>query len=155
MHPSVPSFVSPPHRRYFTSWSCQNEILSTLKWKRPFFLVHEADPKHGGKPWADLISGCPIALEASGRFGALPEEYVTTGGVGDFRRWAHDGWFVRGTQAPTRTVQLEFARLIMDGREPIQWHRLPDFQTIALKSIAEHTLKHLVRQHPLTRVAFT
>ena len=27
--------------KYFTSWSCQNEIKSTLKWKRPFFLVHE------------------------------------------------------------------------------------------------------------------
>ena len=27
--------------KYFTSLSCQNEILSTLKWKRPFFLVHE------------------------------------------------------------------------------------------------------------------
>ena len=111
--------------KYFTSWSCQNEIKSTLKWKRPFFIVHEADPKHGGKPWADLVAECPVKLEASGRFGALPDEYLTAQGEGDVKRWAREGWFARATEAPTRTVQLDFAQLIFDGQEPIMWHRLP------------------------------
>ena len=80
--------------KYFTSWSCQNEIRSTLKWKRPFFLVHEADPKHGGKPWAALVAECPAVLEASGRFGALPDECIGAdagGRVGGCKagvRWA-------------------------------------------------------------------
>ena len=128
--------------KYFTSWSCQNEIKSSLKWKRPFFLVHEADPKHGGKPWADLVAECPLMLEASDRFGALPEEYLTAKGEGDVNRWALDGWFARAPEAPTRKVQLEFAKRIFDGQEPIMWHRLPDFQQIALKGIAGHVLKH-------------
>ena len=111
--------------KYFTSGSCQNEIRSTLKWKRPFFLVHEADPKHGGKPWAELVNDCPAELEASGRFGALPDEYLTADGVGDINKWAHEGWFARAEDAPTHMVQLEFAKLIFDRQEPIMWHRLP------------------------------
>ena len=127
---------------YFTSWSCQNEIKSVLKWRRPFFHVHEADPKHGGKPWATLKAKCPAVLEASGRFGALPDEYIAADGRGDYRRWERDGWFQRATRAPTREVTLEFAKLILEGQTPIMWHRLPDFQQIALKSIATQTLRH-------------
>ena len=127
--------------QYFTSWSCQNEILSTLKWKRPFFLVHEADPKHGGKPWADLKAECPLELLARGRFGGLLNEYISSDGRGDFQRWARDGWFMRPTEAPTLERQVQFAKSVVDGQTPIMWHRLPVFQTIALKAIAEQVGK--------------
>ena len=128
--------------KYFTSWSCQNEILSTLKWRRPFFLVHEADPKHGGKLWAELAADCPATLEASGRFGTLPEAYISADRMGDVRKWERDGWFERASDAPTLKAVLNFADLVLTGRQPIMWHRLPDFQQLTLKAIAEEILRH-------------
>ena len=126
--------------KYFTSWSCQNEILSTLKWKRPFFLVHEPDPKHGGKPWVQLVTECPTKLNGSGRFGALPLDFIGADGRGDYNLWAHAGWFERVAEAPTDSVDLDFSTLVLEGQTPIMWHRLPDYQQIALKSVAEKTL---------------
>ena len=136
---AVQLFVSD---KYLTSWSCQNEILSTLKWRRPFFLVHEADPKNGGKLWAKLAAGCPATLEAAGQFGTLPEEYISADRKGDVRKWERDGWFERTSEAPTLKAVLNFADLVLTGRQPIMWHRLPDFQQLALKAIAGETLRH-------------
>eukprot|EP00966_Prymnesium_polylepis_P044658 1034687-Prymnesium_polylepis.1 len=121
----------------------QNEILSTFKWRRPFFLVHEADPKHGGKPWAQLVADCPVELTAAGRFGSLPHEYRGPDGRGDFAKWARHGWFAKAAEAPTTTQQIQLADLIFgphrtsfgprrtasdlfEGQAPIMWHRLPD-----------------------------
>ena len=39
-------------------------------------------------------------------------------------------------------MEYKWAQMLFEGREPIMWHRLPDFQQMALKAIAEQTLKH-------------
>ena len=132
-------FVS---KGYFTSYSCQNEIKSTLKWRRPFFLVHESDPKNGGKPWAELVAECPTELEAVGIFGALPNEYIDIAGSADLSKWRSDGRFEEGAAAPTQSVTYRFAQRVVQGREPIMWHRIPDFQELALKQMGEHVVRH-------------
>ena len=117
--------------KYFTSYACQGEIKSTLKWKRPFFLAHEADPSHGGKPWADIVSQIPIELEARGMWGLLPEEYIGADGRGDVEKWRRDGWFERMAEAPVRSDRLLVRDRLIDGSEPIMWHRLPDVRAAA------------------------
>ena len=112
-----------------------------LKWRRPFFYVHEADPKHGGKPWAELVAECPETLHASGRFGMLPSDYVTDGKC-DVLKWAADGHFKSVDGAPTVTVELAKAQLRLDDAEPIVYHRLADFELVSLKQIARQTLIH-------------
>ena len=62
---------------YFGSRACQAEIKSTLKWHTPIVLLHEADPNHGGKPWAEFEAECPETLEAEGH--PAPPGYNTTG----------------------------------------------------------------------------
>ena len=86
----------------------------------------QADPKHGGKPWAQLIADCPNKLEATGRFGSLPAEYIGADGKSDYAKWDRDGWFANVAEAPTITKQIEFASQIFQGQTPIMWHRLPD-----------------------------
>ena len=113
-----------------------------LKWGRPFFVVHESDPKHSGKPWAELVLSCPVELDAGGRFGALPEDYLTASGVPDLKKWERAGWFERPAEAPTLAVTHRLAELVVQDQEPILWHRLPAFQQIALRQIGEQTLRH-------------
>jgi hypothetical protein len=124
--------------QYFTSESCQNEMMLTLKWQRPFFLVHEACRKNGGKSWSDLVSDCSVKVLAGEQFGQLPAEYFIATSAGsnnrrpDVGRWAGKGWFTRVEKAPLLTVDLELANLIFDKQEPIMWHRMHDFQLLAL-----------------------
>ena len=62
-------------------------------------------------------------------------------------KFAADGWFEKAKVSkaldqPTQAGHLDFRRLVLEGQTPIMWHRLPDFQLIALKSIAEQALRH-------------
>ena len=129
---------------YFGSRACQAEIKSTLKWRKPIMLLHEADPNHGGKPWAEFVAECPETLEAEGVFGALPDEYVGKDGVPDVVRWTKEGWFDadKREDAPTidGTVAVR-ARVLADGNEVVRWHRIRDFQLLSLTRIAFHALR--------------
>ena len=94
----------------------------------------QADPKHGGKPWAQLVADCPLELEAKGRFGGLPAEYMRADGGGDVIKWAEAGWFANAAEAPTSTQQVQFASQIFEGQTPIMWHRLPDLCVAGIRA---------------------
>ena len=139
-------------RGYFTSAACQAEMMSMVKWGKPFLLIHESDPKNGGKPWDEFVQECPEQLNATGIFGRLPPEYlqgiqdsgILEGGQADPGHWKRDGWFKASMRpdAPTVAYTLRLKEQIL-GRHhtPVVWHRIPDFQIVSLKGIAQALLQ--------------
>ena len=134
---SRPSAASPVFSEgYFHSPACRVEVLSALKHCKPLVIVHEADPKHGGKSLSALEGefcekptrlpqSLKDALEGSGELHAVgmmkPREMLFS-----ISPSCEPGVDANGQR---------------QGLPIISWLRVADFQLLSLELIATGILR--------------